>query len=457
MTSHPDDSPEPRRKRGSNRSLRKLASVVGFRGVSMALVLVQSIVLARVFGPEVFGVFSFAVSVISIVALVTSLGLDQYLMREVAKLGLLGLREDPAFRSVRRFSAVVAAPATLAVSIIGSVLALVPGLAGPYALPLFAAFASLGILMLRKFVESLALGIKRPNASFAGSSVAYPVVLILGAGLVWIGVFPPDSATISVVYVVAVIISGLVSALLVRDALPQALGGPRGIARDVDRRAALTASLHLTVIGAGFLLIKNVDIVMVGILSDPETVAAVRILSRLGEAVAIVRVMALTYYKPYLAEAGMGGDRASLQRHASSMAGLYLITGVPIFIGLWFAAPWILAIWGAEYVQYDWAFRVYMLGVFVMLIGGPANVSLSMSGMERYASRALWASLIANVGLNAALIPPLGVLGCSIASLTGMVVLASVSVFYARRRLGIATTGFDVLWRLIRKFVRAIR
>lgn len=423
--------------------LRKFVGLAGLRMVALALTLAQSVVLARAFSAESFGSYSVAVSLISILGVFLSFGLDQTMMRQLAADGPEHVRRSPRFAAAQWVTLRVVYPASLIAGIVGVPVLLVWDVAGPYSLPLMAALAVFGPLMVRKYLESLAVGAKRPGLSFLGSNIAFPTLMISGGLAVMSTDVRPSTSTISIIYVIALLGSLFVATLVLpRPIRSLAFGRGRRDSGD-EIRAALRSSSHLALISAGFVLSKNLDIVLTGLLADPATAATIRILARLAEAIAIFRVMALLQYKPFLAEAGLNRNWPLLQAHATSLARAFTLTGVPMMVVGWFFAEPILGIYGDQYTADVWPFRIYMLGTLAMLLGGPASEVLSMSGEERYASRALWISLTANLVLNIALIPPLGAMGCAIASLTSMTLLAMLCNIFARSRLGIRPWVFS--------------
>jgi O-antigen/teichoic acid export membrane protein len=411
--------------------------LVAYRFLALALILAQSVVVTRVFGVEAFGVLSIAITIVAIVGMVGSLGLDQVMMRDLAALGPQNARTDSQFASLRRFAYRTVTPVVLLLVAVGAATFGFGAVDGTYRIGLMAAWLTLPVLMLRKFMEAAALGAKRPGLSFTGSNVVFPGVMIaLGIAVPFAGV-SADLVTLAWVYVVALCLSFVVLYLVARPQLGWVLSRTRGAEHfdQKQRRRTLGASVHLSLASAALVLGQNLDVLVSGLVSTPETVAVVRILSRLGEGVAVFRAMALLQYKPYLAEAGMNGDTGSLQSHMRSMGRIYVLTGLPILVASLMLAGPILSVYGAELDGYEDALRVYMTGVFVMLLGGPASAALTMSGHERLASRALWVAIGLSAVGNFALIPVLGAMGSAIASLTSSLVATGLCVYYARVHL----------------------
>lgn len=420
---------------------RAFAGLVGYRMFALLLILAQSVVITRVFGVEAFGVLSIAISVVAIVGMVASLGLDQVWMRDLAALGISKARTDPQFGGLRRLILRTVTPFVVLLTVAGGLAFGLIGLGGAYRVCLIAAWLMLPVLIVRKFIEAAALGAKRPGLSFTGSNIIFPGSMIVLAVALSLTDLALNVVILAWVYVAALAVSLLVLYLIARPQLGwilKSVPNPGKLDPQESRRT-LKASLHLSLVTAGVLIGQNIDVLISGLVSSPETVAVVRILSRLGEAIAIFRAMALLQYKPYLAEAGMKGDTAGLQTHVRTMGRIYVLTGLPILIASCALAGPILSVYGSGLDGYEWALRVYMCAVFVSLLGSPASAALTMSGQERSASRALWVSLIFSAVGNVMLIPVLGALGSAFASLAAAIVVTGLSVYFTWSHLKVRT------------------
>lgn len=447
--------PDRERLVAENRSVgpsrRQFSTVFMWRAVAMAATVLQSIVLARVLGAEVFGGFSFAISTISIVALLVSLGLDQLFMRDLSAVDPDCAEGRERVVGVLALSATVVAPGCVFVAAGGVALLVMSSEptrdANPYIYPLVVVLVTLPILMLRKFAEAGILAVKRPVLSFVGSNLIFPTMISVGVVLAerFVRVGP---LTISAVYAVALFASAAFAVLVLRPELVRRLRAGRGpVLNRVPLRGTLRTSASLALVGSGFLISQNLDVILTGVFATPGDVATVRIVSRLGEMIAIFRVITLLQYKPYLAKAGMAGDWPTLERLMARMTRTYVLTGAPLMVVAFALSSQILSLWGPDFAESEWTFRVYMLGVFVMLLGGPAATALSLSGHEKWAVRSLWTSVAVGAAGNCILIPMYGAFGCALASLASMIVLAWTSNRWARTRMGVNATVFTAFRR----------
>lgn len=435
---------------GLRRVLTQLGKLLSLRFLAIFLTLVQTIFLTRVFGSETFGQLSFALSIGALAVLFLSAGLDQVMMRDIARHGIAATAGSRRWHELVRLTLGLVGLLGILLPLGGLVLVLGTDLAGTYRVPLIGVLLMVPVLLLRKFAESILLGAKQVARSILGTQIAYPALMVAGAGLVWLAGLTPGAGQVTVVYVIASLGSLALALILARQVLvllrqPAAVTG-----ESPGRRALLVSGSHFAFVSLGFVIGQHIDVLLVGILADPHEVALVRIAARVAEMAGLVRAIAILQYKPQMAETFGRGDRAGLQRQATTLAIIFTVTGLPITLGLWIFAEQAMGVFGAEFSDGAWAMRIYVLGVFFTMVCGPCNVILTLCDQERAASRILWVALAVNFGLDLALIPWLGVLGCAIANMSSMLVLGLASVVVSRRSLGLDTTILSALGRLKR-------
>jgi O-antigen/teichoic acid export membrane protein len=209
-------------------------------------------------------------------------------------------------------------------------------------------------------------------------------------------------------------------------------------------RKGFISGIHFSLVSLGFVLGQHIDVLLMGVLSTPENVALVRIAARVAEMAALMRAIVVLQYKPLMAEAYGKGEFELLQSHVSFMVKVFFITGIPVTLGLWFFAEQAMAVFGTEFVSGAWAMRVYIFGVFFLLLCGPCNAILAVTDNERKASKYVWTAIAINVVLDLILIPIYGAVGCGIANATSMVFVGVLSVKAARSHLKIDTTILSI-------------
>lgn len=425
------------------RLVLQLVRLLGIRFAALGLTFLQTLAMTRLIGRETFGQLSFALSFSALAVLVLSVGLDQLLMRDIARGGLDDFSRSARWQGLRKLILRWQAPGIFAVAIGGIAMVLGTAIGGDYSLPLAGAFAMLPFVISRKFVESVALGAKRVGRSILGTQIVYPLLMIIGTCAIWaLGVV--DLANVTLVYVFATVGSLAASMLLILPILrdlairTRATTTPEGKAGSAPE--LLRSGWHFSLISLGFVLGQNMDVLLTGYLANADQAALVRVASRVAEMAGLARAIAILQFKPQLAEAFGSGDMDRVRRVTRLMVMIFVGTGLPITLGLWIWAKPAMSVFGPEFVEGAWPMRIYVCGVLFALLSGPCNSVLAMTGEERWAARAVWLALAGNFILDLALIPAFGALGCAIANASSMLIVTTVSAAIGWRKHRVNTT-----------------
>ncbi|BFM05546.1 hypothetical protein R50071_07500 [Halioxenophilus aromaticivorans] len=200
------------------------------------------------------------------------------------------------------------------------------------------------------------------------------------------------------------------------------------------------SGLHLSFLSLGIIIGQHIDVLMMGVVGQPEDVALVRIAARMAEIVGLMRTIVLLQYRPMIASSFGQSDFRQLQRYTKIMVSLFLVGGLPIAIAMWIWSSSILLYFDPAFAGNDWVVRFYLLGILAMLIMGPTNAVLSMCDRESVASKNLLQSLGVKVILNLILMPFLGALGCAISSFVSLVFLGFLGRAGVRKALNLETS-----------------
>src|SRR3546814_20393453 len=112
-------------------------------------------------------------------------------------------------------------------------------------------------------------------------------------------------------------------------------------------------------------------------------------------------------------------------------------------IGIFFArvrmaaVPWVLCIFGKEYVSGYHALLILLVAQVINAICGPTGFMMSMTGHQSAAAKIFAVSALFSVILNLTLIPWLGIIGAAIANLMGQMIWNFTILVFLRSRLGL--------------------
>ena len=424
--------------------LIKLSRLFSIRMAAVGLTFIQTIVITQVFGSDIFGLLSLALSVSALLVLILSVGLDQVLMKDIASIGPLRVSSSKKWKHTWSLVRALVVPVTLGVSISGIIIVQISDIAGPYKETITAALVLLPVALIRKFLEAMCQGVKNVVRSIIGSQIVYPILMILGALYIWFLGIERNSLAISIVYSVALVGSMLASVLIVSAAIKElfnsnklselAENDNRDITESPGHLAIYKSGLNFSLVSLGLVLGQHIDVLLMGVFSSPQEVGLVRIAARIGEMAGLFRAIIVLQYKPMLAEAYGQSNLKQLREHSLFMLKVFTLTGVPITLFCWIFTDYILMVFGPEFVEAVWATRIYVTGVLVTLVMGPAGAILVMTGMESEAAKSLFLALAIQIILDLIFIPFLGVNGCALANFTSLFVLSFRNWYLVRKK-----------------------
>lgn len=378
-----------------------------------ALALLAQLALARFLGISHYGYYVYAFAWIMILAQLCRLGFQNSLIRFTASYrttrdwpGLLGL--------VRRGSQSVLAAAVMAALGLAGIAWMLSGKMPAAQFHTFAIAALVVIpLALLGVAQGLLRGYRRPARALLpfrtfihGGTLL--LVLLVGAT---VGL---DSAPVAMgLTLLAATASLAIAWLWVRQALAPDIAGA---APDYRTRLWLRASLPLLLMEGMSILMKQADTAMLGALVGTDQAGLYFPVARMSELAAFGLMSANAIVAPMIAELHTAGDRERLQRLLTLAAiGTSAVT-VAAALAFWLLGAWALGLFGPEFPAAWPALMILLGGQMVNALCGPVGLLMTMTGHQDRAATVLVCAAILNVGLNAVLIPPFGLMGAAVAT-----------------------------------------
>ena len=415
--------------------VERVFASMGLRAVGIGLQFVISVLSARLLGVEGFGVYTYAFVWVTLLGGIAHLGFAQLTSRELPRYVAAG--DGGGGRSYLRFAATATLLAVAAISA-GLAGAQLAGLDVPLGWPLLA----LGVALNAggSLLGGSLAGLQRILQPQMIEIVVRPTVMFIGLGVM---ILLPDLATPMAVYLLALGASGIAmtgSAILLRGGVDRALPPAPAAASRTEgrvRRAWLTGALALLATSITTMMMTNLDILMIGAMTPPEEVGRYRAASRGVDLILIATGVAIFVMGPMLAkalaESRDGEARGLIMRASVTMA----VTGLPLCAVLLFGAEFYLGLFGPDFVPAATAMQILVIGQVVAIGCGPATMALVMLKRERLVLVMNLAALLANLGLNLALIPIYGLEGAAVAT------LVSVSGVKIAMAVALLREGYD--------------
>lgn len=440
----------PRSVHADNRTAPDYAPVLRLlrRGASGALLvqvggagfsLIVNVLLARLVGKAEYGVYTFALSWITVLTVLSLLGQSSSVVRFVPT--YVHRQEWGTLRGLRRGTSLLVLAASGMIMLIGAgtVLMLRDRLGGTLEHTLLVGFLLLPVLTQLSLNGAFFRGFKRAVSSGAYNNLVRPIVLIVLvlvlALLLGLRLTAPGIMAVSVV---AAMVTLACSEWRLTRAWPAAA---RRVQPGYDVPAWLKLGRRLFFLATIGIVSDRVDVLILGGLAGAEAVGPYYAAARLA-ALALYGLTAVnTILAPMIAESYVADDHvrlAGLVHHAAKLT--FAVTAV-VALAIAVAGHWVLGWFGNGFPESAYVPLLIMLGgQCISAAAGPVGFLMTMTRYEREASWFLGASALLNVLLSVALIPAFGLIGAAIASAASTIAWNLSALVFVRTRLDVNPT-----------------
>lgn len=425
-----------RRGAASRAGLAAIAAKVC--GAAMALVV--NVAIARLLGPEGFGLYAFGIGLASTLAVVATLGMPFAAIRHLPD--YLARGDWPGTAGFTRASiaasflgAGVCAVLMLAMS---SLAAVTPEMSSVLAW-------SAALLVPMTLGQTIATLLQARGHVVAPelvqSAARQGATMILLAMALSLFSFAAGAET-------ALATTGLASAgaaaalwlMLGRVAADE----PRGAARyDLSLWAKTGGSVLLILTSS--VLTERLDVLMLGWLVEPAALGQYAAAARLASVAMIALAGLNAAYMPRVSRAWAEGDRAGTQRLCQEAALIGVgLTGAMMAGAAVLGGP-ALGLFGPEFRDASGVLMLLLATQCGLAISGIAGGLAVVAGLDRLVFFGVLAGLAGNAALNLALTPVLGITGTAIATMLSLTVTQLVIALRCGRILELGTTALAPL------------
>ena len=409
----------------------------GVRVASAFLAFLMSVLMARWLGAHEFGIYTYVWTMVNVVGTLAMVGLAMSAVRFLNEY-LAHDRPDLA-RGFLRFGRQVSIilGALLAAASI-AVFWFAPNIIDDdFRLPLVIGMLSLPAFALTNFHD----GTGRAR-SWLGLAIVPPyvlrpllILLLVGAGLVLLDA--RDAVLAASALTIATWIVAILQYLMQERRLRAELGRVRPAMR---RMEWLRVSFPLLLLDSFTLLMMNIDILLLERFVTPDQLGIYFAAARVIAFVAFVHFAVVAVAMPRFAAAYARRDIATAARllrlfRLWTLAPSLLGTGVLLLMG-----PFILGMFGPEFVSAMPIMIVLAAGYLANALTGPAEAMLAVSGKQVFIAWLSGVTAGLNVVLNLVLIPVYGPLGAAIATSCSFIFQAAM-LWWASNRL--VRKGYD--------------
>ncbi len=412
-------------ERSLNTSLAKITggAVLALVGISVGTFLsfMGKLVVARYGNETEYGIFSLALAVLNACAVIATLGLQQGLTRSIAYTrGRQETEKVQLFISASLWFGSVASMAMCFIllftsQIMANTIFHEAGLVFP--LRIFAAVLPFFVLM--NITVSLFRGLDeiKPQVYFQNIGVNALFLLFLLVvhflNVSFHGVF--------YAYMCSFIISFIALALYTIRRLPSPLKFTIGLSLGPAARGLLFFSLPLLGMAAMYMVIAWTDTFMLGYFKSSAVVGLYNAALPLAQFISMPLGALLIAYTPVTSGLYGQGLLLEIKRNYRVVTKWVCSATLPLFLIMFlFPETFIHFIFGADYIPAAGALRILSLGFIINNFLGPGGATLVAMGRPQFMMWSALATALLNIVLNMILIPPLGIAGAAIASVSAM-------------------------------------
>ncbi len=405
------------RLRNNDRNAQLIRGGIGSllaRAAEVLLGLVAAILLARLLGASGYGIYSFALALVSLAVLPAQAGVPPLVVRETARGDQR--RDWPLVRGIWRWANAVTLSLSILITVAGGI-GLWLGWAQGEALHKTLIW-SLGLLPLMALVAIRLASLRGLTHVLAGAipeQVLRPAFLCVALLIVS---FVPD-AVISPDDAMALTVGGALLALLAGESLLQRYRPPETAAAIpmYKHRAWLAAAWPIALTQGFQRMIRHADLLLLGLLAASFDVGVYRIAAQGAMLVSLGMTALDMVFAPHAARLQAEREQQKLQKLARRTAQAALLFALPSLMVFVAIGEWLLImLFGHEFHNAYWPLLILGFGQLVSAFFGPTAQLLTMTGNEREVTRAAAITAGISIILNSILIPPLSVIGAALAT-----------------------------------------
>lgn len=428
---------------------RLVVGVSGTAAIKVANILLGAatvVLLGRFLGPDGFGLYALAIVIIQLIGIPINIGLRNLLMRETARLQQSETWAELHGLLRRAFQVVTGSSLLLICAGGGLLLAIRASLDGQVFVTYSLALLLFPLLGLLAVVGGVLIGLRHAFGGQLPDLVLRQVLLItILLGLYAFGlhaVLTPSGAVVAAVLAAGA--SAVVAVVLLFRHLPREVVRAAPTYQD---RLWLRSLVPFSMIAGIAVVQSKIDIVMLGALTNHETVGLYRVATQGATLVAFALQAVNMIVGPYFARLYAAGETERLQRLLRHGVFAIVALALPVFcIYLLWAGPLIGAIFGNAFRPAATTLVILSAGQLVSAWAGSAGLLLTMTGHERDIVRCAMFTAAFNVVMNLPMILLFGMEGAAISTALSLAIL---NVFLARRayqRVGVVTYLNPMRW-----------
>ncbi len=201
-----------------------------------------------------------------------------------------------------------------------------------------------------------------------------------------------------------------------------------------DIKTILKNSAPMAVSSLSFFILLTADVIILKILGMDEEVSIYAQPLKLVAIIIRIKVTLEASYSTNISSLYFSNKIESLRYNVKSVNRWIALFCIPIIVLLVIFAKEILSVFGTQYEAGTSSFYILLLAVLVNVVSGCIGTYMNMTGKQVALQYILLCAATINVILNIILIPPYGMQGAAMASLTSVVFWNGMSIIYVWKK-----------------------
>jgi len=395
---------------------------------------------ARRMGSFGYGTYAYVIAWVQLLAVPAGLGLNLGVLRFVPQ--YLAHGEWRLLRGLLSRTRQLTLAVGLSFSILGSIFLLplqsqraekITFIFGLWMIPLFA-LVNLQMEMIR--------GAQHIAWAYAPPLLIQPTLTILIAFLVLEVTGSAASFLVLGATVLALLVTLTVQIVGIRQTLPDAVvGGPS----TYETSEWLRVSFPLLLVSGSLIVLNQADILLVGLFLGSKEAGIYTAVTKTATLVSFVLGAVNAIAAPMIASLHARHDYTNLQRLINSATHWMFWPSFALTVGMVVFSSPILSLFGPEFNAGNKALIILAIGQLINASAGPVGNVMNLTGHQVASAQVYGVSALLNIGLNALLVPRMGITGAALATTTTMVLWNVWLLILVQKRLGIHSSVFSAL------------
>lgn len=418
--------------------------ILSLRIVNTGLGFLTSLVLSRKLGAANYGAYTYAITLVSLLAVPAVLGLDSLIIRELATHQVRS--QWGLMRGILRLSNMLAflMACVLAGSTALGIWVFARDWDPQMAMAVWIALIALPVFALTRLRQAALRGLHRATASLFPELIVHRVVLVLliGAVLFYRKEYLNSSLVVAL-YGAAAVVAFLVGARLLANAMP---GAAKDAEPEYQTRQWRNSALSFVMISGMVVVNSYTDILMLGAMKGSGAAGIYSVANAYVQFIVFIYLAVNTPLYPRVAAFYAANEFERLRELVSKAARIVFFISLPISLLVVMFGYRLLLLFGPDFVQGETALAILIGGTLIAFgIGRLAGIMLTVAGHERYTASAVGVGALLNVVLNAILIPEWGMSGAAVATSISLIVWTIWLGWGAFSRVGFHATGLGII------------